>query len=70
MSSNSCHGNHTKIFFKSFVFSKTLKGISHTLQNLSFVQPTVEEIVGGPDDLPPSLLGIKCGSKISWYKKG
>ena len=51
------------------MFSETLKGISNTLQNLRFVQPSVDEIVGGgggPDD----PLGIKCGSEIAWYKKG
>ena len=42
------------------MFSATLKGISNTLQNLRFVQPSVDEIVGGPDDPP----GIKCGSEI------
>ena len=45
------------------MFSETLKGISNTLQDLRFVQPSVDEIVGGPDDpLPP---GIKCGSEIA-----
>ena len=35
------------------VFSETLKGIFNTLQNLRFVQPSVDEIVGeGPDDPP------------------
>ena len=29
------------------MFSKTLKGISNTLQNLRFVQSSVVEIVGG-----------------------
>ena len=70
MLSNSCHGNHTKDFFTNLVFSETLKGISNTLQNLRFVQSSVDEIVGGgggPDDQP---LGIKCGSEIAWYKKG
>ena len=33
-----------------------------------FVQTSIDEIVGGPDDPPP--LGIKCGSEIVWYKKG
>ena len=61
MLSNSCHGNHTNL-----VFSETLKGICNTLQNLRFVQSSVDEI-GGPDDSP---LGIKCGSEIAWYKKG
>ena len=64
---NSCHGNHTKDFFAKLLFSKTLKGISNTLQNLTFVELNIDEIVGGPDALP---LGIKCGSKIPWYKKG
>ena len=49
------------------MFSETLKGISNTLQNLRFVQSSIDEIVGGPDDPPP---GIKCGSEIAWYKKG
>ena len=31
-----------------------------------FIQPSIDEIVGGPDDPP----GIKCGSEIAWYKKG
>ena len=34
------------------VFSDTLKGISNILQNLAFVQPSVDEIVGGPDHPP------------------
>ena len=34
------------------MFSETLKGISNTLQNLRFVQSSVDEIVGGPDDPP------------------
>ena len=50
------------------MFSETLKGISNTLQNLRFVQSSVDEIVGGPDAPPP--LGIKCVSEIAWYKKG
>ena len=54
-------------FFTNLVFSETLRGISISLQNLMFVQLSINEIVGGPDD--PSL-GIKCGSKIAWYKKG
>ena len=61
--------NHTKDFLTNLVFSETFKGISNTLQNFMFVQPSVDEIVGGPDD-PPSPLGIKCGSQIAWYKKG
>ena len=68
MLSNSCYGNHTKDFLQTLFFSETLKGISNTLQNLRFVQPSVDEIVGGPNDPPP--LGIKCGSEIAWYKKG
>ena len=39
--------------FTDFVFSETLKGTSNTLQNLTFVQLSVDEIVGGPDDTPP-----------------
>ena len=66
MLSNSCHGNHAKDFFTNLVFSETLKGISNKLQNLRFVQPSVDEIVGGPDDPPQN----KWGSKIAWYKKG
>ena len=54
--------------FANLVFSETLKGISNTLQNLTFVRPSVGEIAGGPDDPPP--LGIKCGSEIACYKKG
>ena len=60
--------------FRNFVFSETLKGISNTLQHFTFAQPSVDEIVGGgggggedPDDSP---LDIKCGSEITWYKKG
>ena len=56
-----------QIFFTNLLFSETLKGISNTLQNLTFVQLSVEEIVGGPDDPP---FGIKSGSEIAWYKKG
>ena len=50
-----------KIYYKPCVF-ETLKGISNTLQNLRFVQSSVDEIVGAH--------GIKCGSEISWDKKG
>ena len=40
--------------FTNLLFSETLKGISDTLQNLTFVQLSVDEIVGGPDNpLPP-----------------
>ena len=46
-----------------FNFSETLKGISNALQNLELVQSRVDEIVG-------ESIGIKCGSKIAWYKKG
>ena len=42
-----------KNIFTSLVFSETLKGISNTLQILRFVQSRVDEIVKGPDDLPP-----------------
>ena len=42
--------------FTNLVFVETLKGISNTLQNLRFVQSSVDEIVGGPDDLPPPPL--------------
>ena len=52
--------------FTNLVFSETLNGVFNTLQNLTFVQPIVDEIVEGPDD----PLGIKCGSEIAWYKKG
>ena len=38
--------------FTSLVFSETLNGISDSLQNLMFVQPSIDEIVGGPDDPP------------------
>ena len=34
------------IFFTNLLFFETLKGISNTLQNLTFV-PSVDEIVGG-----------------------
>ena len=47
-----------KRLFRNLVFSETLKGISNTLQNLTFVQPSVDEIVGwsrGPDE-PPLLV--------------
>ena len=50
MLSNTCHGKRTKIFFTNFLFSETLKGISNTLQNLTFVQLSVDEIVGGPNN--------------------
>ena len=68
MLSNSCDCNHTKEFFTNLVFSETLSGISNTSQNLTFVQPSVDEIVGGPDD--PHPFDIKCGSELAWYKKG
>ena len=35
-----------KIFYKPCVFSDILKGISNTLQNLTFIEPIVDEIVG------------------------
>ena len=35
--------------FTNLVFSETLKG-TNPLQNLTFVQQSVDEIVGGPDD--------------------
>ena len=66
MLSNSCYCNHTKNF-TNLLFSEILKGISNTLQNLTFVQLNIDEIVGSPDMLPP---GIKCGFEIPWYKKG
>ena len=47
------------------MFSETLNGICNTLQNLRFVQPSVDEI--GVQMTP---LDIKCGSEIAWYKKG
>ena len=53
MLSNSCYGNHTKVF-TNLVFSETLKGISNTLQNLTFVQPSVDEIVPGAYENPGS----------------
>ena len=34
-------------FFTNLPFSETLKGISNTLQNLTFVKPSVDEIVRG-----------------------
>ena len=52
--------------FTNLVFSETLKGIYNTLQNLRFVQPSVDEGV----QMTPLPLGIKCGSEIAWYKKG
>ena len=51
-------------FFTNLLFSKTLKGISNTLQNLTFVERNIDEIVGGPDTL------VKSVSEIAWYKKG
>ena len=73
MLSNSCHGNHTKYFFTNLLFSETLKGISNTLQNLTFIQLSVDEKVADGSRYPtppPPPLGIKCGSEIAWYKKG
>ena len=70
LSLNSYHGNHTKVFFTNFKFSKTLKGIPNTLQNLKFVQLTVDEIAGEGWGYPSNPLGIKCGSEIAWYRKG
>ena len=49
MLSNCCYGNHTKDFFINLLFSETLKRISNILQNLTFVQLSVDEIVRGPD---------------------
>ena len=43
--------------FTNLVFSEILKDISYALQNLTFVQLSVDEI-----------MGIKCGSEIAWYK--
>ena len=54
--------------FTNLLFSETLKAISNTLQSFTFVQLSVDEIVGGPDNTPLPL-GIKCGSEIAWYKK-
>ena len=56
--------------FTNLVFSETLKGISNTMHNLRFVQPSVDEIVGGGGGGPDDPLGIKCVSEIAWYKKG
>ena len=53
---NSCHGNHTKDFFTNLLFSETLKGISDALQNLMFVQLSVNEVVSGGPDNPHSLV--------------
>ena len=52
MLSNSCHGNHTTDIFTNLLFSETLKGISNSLQNLTFVELSVDEIVGGCPDNP------------------
>ena len=54
--------------FSNLLFSETLKGISYTLQNWTFVQPSVDEIVGGPDKPSPPLV-VKCWSEKAWYKK-
>ena len=45
MLSNSCHVATQKIF-TNLLFSVILKGIINTLQNLMFVQLSVDEIVG------------------------
>ena len=47
------------------MFSETLKRISNTLQNLRFVQPSVDEIVAGSciQMTPPPPVGRKCGSE-------
>ena len=50
----------------NLLFSKPLKHISNTLQNLMFAELNIDEIVGVQI---PSPLGIKCGSEIHWYKK-
>ena len=46
MLSNSCHGNREEDFLLTYFF-ETLTGISNTLQNLTFLQLSVDEIVGG-----------------------
>ena len=43
--------------FTNPLFSETMKGISNTLQNFTFVQLSVDEIVG-------------VWPEIAWYKKG
>ena len=39
--------------FTNLLFSETLKGISNTLQKLTFVQLTVDDIVVGGGRYPP-----------------
>ena len=56
-----------KIFLTNLSFFETLKGISNTLQNLTFVQLSVDEIVGGGSD---NSTWHKVGSEIAWYEKG
>ena len=47
MSSNSCHGNHTKDLLLTLSSSETLKDMSNTLLNLAFVQLSVHEMRRG-----------------------
>ena len=60
--------------FTKLLFFETLKSISDTLQDLTFVQLNVDKIVGGGGGGggPDINLGIriKCGSEMASYKKG
>ena len=63
---NNCHSYQTRIF-TYFKFSETFKDIPNILQNFKFLHLSGDETVGDP---VPALLGIKCGLKTPWYKKG
>ena len=47
MLSNSCHGNHAEFFLLTFYFWDLEGYISNTLQNLTFLHLSIDEIVGG-----------------------
>ena len=53
--------------FTYLLFSEILKGISNTLQYLTSVQLSVDEIVGESRYPPPPSV-IKRESEIAWYK--
>ena len=54
-------------YVNNFNISKTFKGASNTLQNFTFMGPTVFEIAGGPSD---SLLLVKGVGTKGLVKEG